>query len=488
MRSDGHTLAGLIWKTCLLALLICGASGAGSAAQTLGNITYRFRLSTAAATAGSLPFWLHADQYGVVDPASANTIGELSVYSPFDAQKAFSLSWGLDGVARLSDNSSAYLSEIYLKLKYSWLQLNAGRFKEQLGVYGGDLSSGSFIWSGNSTPMYKVCVFLNDYVDVPLTGGFVGIKGYFGHGWFGNNRYVRDAYLHQKSVFVKLGGRHRLNVVAGLLHNAMWGGYSQTIGELPSGLDDFWSVFMGEGGDADAPPGEAANTLGNHLGVWELGMTVGFERFDLLLHKTTPFEDMSGLKARSPEDGLYGVSIARKERGRAIDGLLWEFLYTKSQSGPDAPDDPSGSGVGRDNYFNNEIYRDGWTYDGRIIGTPLFAFDPYRTFDVIFNNRVVAHHFGIEGTVFSTRYMCLYTYSLNYGTYNDLFNARDAGVAYRFDPPLQQHAFLVRWERPFSALGRIFYIDAAVAGDVGELRRDNLGMMVGVKFLGMLGL
>jgi len=489
MGSGGKSCTSFAGRVSLLALLIAGASCVNAAAQLPTNISYRLRLSTAAGTAGSLPFWLHANQYGIVDPSSANTFVEASVFSPFSAQKTFDYSYGVDAVGRVSDNSSVYLNAIYLKVKYGWLQINGGRYKERLGVYGGDLSSGPFIWSGNTRPMYKVSMFLNDYVPVPFTNGFLALRGNFGHGWFGNNRYIRDAYLHEKSVFGRFGGEgRRVNVFAGLMHFVMWGGYSDETGSLPSGLRDFWSVFVGEGAATEAPGGETSNRLGNHLGVWELGATVDFDNYDLMLHKSTPFEDKSGLKGQSLEDGLYGVRIQKKEREGIVDGILWEFIYTKSQSGPDAPHDSSGSGVGRDNYFNNYIYRDGWTYGGRILGTPLFDFDPYRTLNAVFNNRVLAHHFGIKGSVFSSRYMLFYTYSRNYGTYPDLFDAQTTGVAYRFDPPLEQHAYMVRVERPFSALGRVFFLDATVAGDVGELRKDSVGAMIGIKYIGMFGL
>jgi hypothetical protein len=487
MGSDGERFTGFVGRVCLLTLALVVTAGSSADAQLPGSVNYRLRLSTAAGTAGSLPFWLHTNQYGILEASSANTVFEFSVQTPFNAQKKFSYSYGVDAVGRVSEDSSVLFNGIFLKMRYSWLQLNAGRFKERLGIDGGELSSGPFMWSGNSRPMYKVSVFTNDYVDVPFTNGFLALSGYFGHGWFGNNRFVQDAYLHQKSAYAKVGGRWRVNVFAGLLHNAMWGGYTDSTGALPSSLEDFWSVFVGEGASTSAPENESYNRLGNHLGVWDLGVTVDFERFDIMLQKTTPFEDQSGLQGRSLEDGVYGLRIQRKERERLIDGFLWEFLYTKSQSGADAPDDTTGSGVGWDNYFNNYMYRDGWTYDGRILGTPLFSFDPLRSINAVFNNRVVAHHFGLNGNVWSTRYTFFYTYSRNYGTYEDLFFAQEMGIEYRFDPPLEQHAYMLRIERPFAALGRLLILDATVAADVGEYYQDNVGAMIGVKYIGVFG-
>ncbi|MGD8414517.1 MAG: capsule assembly Wzi family protein [Candidatus Latescibacterota bacterium] len=489
MGSGGKSCTGVAGRAFLLALLTAGALCAEATAQLPANVSYRFRLATAAGSAGSLPFWLHANQYGVVDPSSANTIAEASVYTPFNTGRSFSLSYGIDAVGRVSDNSSTYLNAVYLKLKYDWLQLNGGRYKERLDAYGGDLSSGSYIWSGNTRPMYKVCLFTNDYVPVPFTNGFFSLRGSFGHGWFGNNRYIKDAYLHEKSLFGRFGGEgRRVNVFAGLMHFVMWGGYSDETGALPTTLSDFWAVILGEGAATEAPAGEKENRLGNHLGVWELGGSVDFGDFNLMLHKSTPFDDQSGLHFHNFEDGLYGVKVGKKDGGGVVDGVLWEVLYTKNQSGESAPHDTTGAGIGMDNYFNNYVYRDGWTYGGRILGTPLFSFDPLRTINTIYNNRVLAYHFGVGGTLFSTRYVAYYTYSQNYGTYPDLVDAQATGTDYRFDPPLKQHAWMLRLERPVSVGNRVLFLDATVAGDAGEMRPDGVGAMVGIKYVGMFGM
>jgi len=71
--------------------------------------------------------------------------------------------------------------------------------------------------------------------------------------------------------------------------------------------------------------------------------------------------------------------------------LLYEYIDTNDQSASDV------SGV--DNYFRNNVYRSGWSYEGAIIGMPLILID--NSFEVtdsnspIISNRVQAHHFGL---------------------------------------------------------------------------------------------
>jgi len=90
------------------------------------------------------------------------------------------------------------------------------------------------------------------------------------------------------------------------------------------------------------------------------------------------------------------------------------LLSTTWQSGPGLPDTIFGENHGyryggRDDYYNHYLYKEGWTYNGRVLGTPLFTTRqkallwgvPLSKFDsnqTITNNRVSAVHAGIKGT------------------------------------------------------------------------------------------
>lgn len=74
---------------------------------------------------------------------------------------------------------------------------------------------------------------------------------------------------------------------------------------------------------------------------------------------------------------------------------------------------------GNDNYFNNGIYIKGWTFREMLMGNPLItspAILKGEGYDYIRNNKIIAHHLGIEGHMTKITYKLLYTYSLNYGT------------------------------------------------------------------------
>ncbi|MEM8969400.1 MAG: hypothetical protein AAGE93_23480, partial [Bacteroidota bacterium] len=142
----------------------------------------------------------------------------------------------------------------------------------------------------------------------------------------------------------------------------------------------------------------------------------------------------------------------------------------------------------------------GWTYQDRIIGTPLFytksrmkLYDPTFVdpdeggfnFNIV-NNRVVAHHFGITGNYKDYwKYKLLATFSTNYGTYgginggiNGWGSIENPDAPYAFRPPKNQQYFLTEIERETSS-GFTFYVNIGI--DVGEIYQAN-GILAGLRW------
>jgi hypothetical protein len=121
-----------------------------------------------------------------------------------------------------------------------------------------------------------------------------------------------------------------------------------------------------------------------------------------------------------------------------------EWLESKWQSGRGFPDatgtvqtveDNMGNEFGeRDDYYNNYLYRSGWTYNERVMGNPLFLtyqytlnfLNPYPDYGVaIANNRISAVHLALEGKLSNKiTYKGLFTYSKNFGTYAGIYEGR----------------------------------------------------------------
>ena len=103
-----------------------------------------------------------------------------------------------------------------------------------------------------------------------------------------------------------------------------------------------------------------------------------------------------------------------------VNALLYEYLNTTDQSGPFHDRDGIVYG-GNDDYYIGQ-YPAGWSYYGRTMGTTLITSPLYnkdgKTSTT--NNRVHAHHIGIEGGISGFNYRFLATFSENYG-YNAIY-------------------------------------------------------------------
>ena len=240
----------------------------------------------------------------------------------------------------------------------------------------------------------------------------LGFEASWNEYWMGKNNYVKDVLLHHKSfhfVFHKGGWK----IKAGLQHFVQWSGTSPKLGKQPSKLDDYWRIVLGKQGAAGAHLGDQQNALGNHLGGYELSVSKKFKNFDALVFYNHLFEDGSGMMLRNTPDGRYALYLETKEKKELINSFIYELYYTQHQSYTFPNTD------GRDDYFNNFIYRDGWTYEKMVLGAPFFTVGPDG--EGIINNKFTAHHLGIGGEIGNSikyyPYKLLLSFARNDGLY-----------------------------------------------------------------------
>ncbi len=463
------------------------------------SIEWKFNSSINAASSANQPFWFYSNRYGVTDPYSAGGLASLSLDIPYDklGNSSFEYSMGTEIIGRVSEQEVFYFPELFAKLKWKNLQLKAGRFKETTGSGYHPLSMGSLSFSGNATPMPKIKIGIPEYVTFPFAS-WMELKGEVAHGWFEGNRYISNPWLHEKYGYIKFGGDYPLNIYGGLVHSTIWAGYrdSDSYGDLPDGIGDYFKIFFASGGAENAPSGDDYYFLGDHRGYWDFGATYSTSSFDIKAYRHFILNDKDNLKFNSPQDGLYGLALLPKSKSGFITGALYEFLYTKWQSGPEAVEAGRDNAGGWDDYYNNFIYRSGWSYHGNVIGNPLFLtyenvatdqLDPSLNNNrYIANNRIVGHHLGIEGQLTSNvNYRLLATWSRNYGTYRAKDNSQEAGVDYPFDPPLEQTSLLLETN---TKLNDRFSLNVSLASDFGELYENKIGFLVGFEWNGSIGL
>lgn len=489
----------------LLGLLV--SLGAGLTAQAQSNrldraVTGQVELGGFATTGQTTPFWLRANQYGIV-PLTGSTAtlraGVFSDYHPVQPdsgatkRRKFDWGFGINIVGNAGRTSQVLLPEAYLKGRWGQFELYAGRRRGIVGLVDTALTSGAYVQSGNALPIPKVQLGTRGFVALPFTKGLIAVNAFYNYGWFENaGRKVINTRLHQKALYLRLGKPNwRVKLYSGISHQAVWGGYSPYLannvsnnGYLPTDLKAYYYVvtalpYPTSAVDPNVSSIDEGNRIGNHLGSVDLGLSIHLTAGRLLLYRQNPYDTGALFYLTSIADGLNGLSFRRNQPGAGwlvVDGFLIECLYSKSQGGPEfVIGDPNRRG--RVNYFNNSQYIDGWTYYNRTIGTPFFT--PQAEVNprlpvgyVVANNRVSLWHVGLSGQAGArAQWLLKLSYSRNFGTYDIPY---PAGT--------NQFSALLNVSTPvhLPALGSC-RLTTSVAVDQGKLLTNASGVYVGLR-------
>lgn len=485
-------------------------------AQFPDSVAYNAEIQMAVSNQPYLSQWIVANRYGKLNDNQADGYLFAGFYAPYtDDTTSFKFSFGFDYLLKPEIKESR-IQQGFVKVKFHALELSVGKYERTVGAHNADLSTGSLALSRNAPPMPVAAIGFPEYTNIPFTQGYVKFKGYLLHGWFEKDRYVDRPYLHEKSFYLKVGATHwPVNVSAGLVHFAQWGGTAPNGQRLADGFDDFMRIFLGQSAATEAGGGEFVNALGNHLGIIDLGINFTIKDYQIQIYQQDPFEDKLGLtRAHIIYDQLLGLNI-KNAKFVHINEFLYEYVNTKHQGGPGIPDprpgdDPNDLSLnygyrygGRDDYYNNYLYQSGWTYQQRILGNSLLFsrqraiqflnnIPDFQYSEASANNRIVAHHIGLKGNITQRlKYKLISSYTNNFGTYAGLNNGRfnwasqEPGYenyVYAFKSSqyqcytLLEGEFILKTALPLSALGSLGY-------DFGDLYH-NFSFMLGMRLSG----
>ena len=432
------------------------------------------------------PFWLRANQFGAV-PTEENYLNAGgSTY--VDYRKGKKMDWGYGASARLNlgdTKADVLIQEAYLKGKWGIFELSAGRKKYIQGLVDSTLSSGSYIFSGNALPMPKLEIVVNEYWHPAFLGGYLGFKGNYVHGLFDNNRSdVAHIFLHQKSFYGRIGKPNSLfKFYGGFNHQVQWGGMlkypdprniSGHNGKVPSSFKDYLYVVTGQsmaaaGGDTTVYGyNDGYNRLGNHLGTIDVGMEIDGKFGKVFFYRQSIYETGSLFYGSNITDGLHGVSFTTK-RKQGLLKIVFEYLNTTSQGGAGLSDNTVGYLRGQNNYLNNSVYREGWTYLGKGMGTPLMTLDSETDLnedkDIRFdNNRIETFYIGVEALLGENHLRFRGSLTNAIGYYGS-----------EYVPVKRQMAFGLQWQRQISVFGQDAFLSANVGADLGSWKKDLVG-------------
>ncbi len=496
-------------------VILCCCCHAAFAQNVLKGTKYALEAGAFVSTGQSNPFWLRSNQYGEAPLESQVFALRAEARKEYDSlgltapKRKFLFGYGARAVANIGENSRFLLSEIYGKARYGAFEFYAGRRKEIVGLVDSTLSLGSYSWSGNALPIPKIQIALLNYTPL-FKNGLISVKGSFAHGWFGSGDSTRKYFLHQKSVYFRLGKPDwRLKFYAGINHQVQWGGSPKVpfiqggtnalITNYGSNLEAYIHVATGislqslgyykKSGNVS---GEGGNRLGNHLGTVDLGLEYENDAVKWFFYRQSIYEDGTLFVLSNIEDGLLGVSFSLKEANQGIKKIVLEYLNTSDQGG----NLQSGNQTafipelrGGDDYFNNGTYEEGWTYKKQTIGTPFImplsastgvklpdligSFKPNTAInpDLIINNRVKAWMIGIHSKISRVTLLTRVSYSQNLGKY---FLYSRVLLA-----PIQLNQLSIQQQFSFSL--KKYTVNAMIGYDTAAILEKNVGLNLMVR-------
>lgn len=462
-----------------------------ASAQFLDSLQIKAGTNVSVASKDYLPLWLVANRFGVISDqkfdfsthvrvTNSNQIGgHTTIYDTDD--KALHFDYGID-VYNNDHLRKTIVQEGFLKIRYRNITFSGGRFKQINGEVDPDLSSGSLGVSGNALPIPKLNLSM-EYTDIPLTNGWLQFKGLFSHGWMGDHQFMKEAYLHEKNFYLRIG-KNKLKLYGGIQHYAVWGGSRSDFFKTDKSWAGFLNVVTGiEANDGSVVTDILPNRPGDQRGVIEAGAEWDGDNVKVQLNNQTPFDSGQGIDVKNT-DRLLSLNITNKNPDIRWKKIVVEFLSTKQMNNfyPLHV---------RESYYNNGIYRTGWEYQDNIVGSPLFInrvrgseyFESIKPHDWngplkdipgadnIINNRIVGGHVGF---IFAVNDQLLskskVTFTDNYGTY---------GAQNLFSPHKTQWYTLQEfsWIIPKSQLS----LTGSVAYDFGQIS-NNFGSMIGIEW------
>lgn len=454
------------------------------------NLQYKIEMQ-ASFSKGKTPLWLNANKYGLSSLEKNNGYLRGSLMRPLqtDSARRWGIGYGVDMAVAHHYTSRLVVQQAFAEVRWLHGVLTVGAKEYPMELKNQTLSSGSQTLGINARPVPQVRLALPDYWTLPFGRHWLHLKGHVAYGKMTDDnwqheftqrkaKYADGVLYHSKAGYLKIGNEDAffpLSVEMGLEMATQFGGTPYYIDEdgqpkalqADKGLKAFWNAFVP--GGSDATDGEYANVAGNMLGSWLLRINYETDMWMLHLYADHFFEDHSQMflldyngygegdewnvkkKRRfyryALKDMMLGMEVNIKY-ARWIRNVVFEYLYTKYQSGPynhDHTQNIPDHLAGLDDYYNHYMYP-GWQHWGQVMGNPLYRSPIYNeNGDIhVYNNRFVAYHLGIDGQpTDKLGYRLLGSFQKGWGTYSQPFTKPHHNVSFLAEA---RYAFPRNWQ------------------------------------------
>ncbi len=385
-----------------------------------GQIQYNLKVEGQGqlATKKESPFWLHTNSRGRLDEKT-NIFGLLNSKASLNLVSDKYIELGAGVLYKNGYESGARIDEAYFKYVSPKIGVVVGKKQREDLFQELSASNEGILWSLNASPLPGLRFFIRDPIFLKEDHG-IGVMFSWEEYLMDDDRHIMHTRLHHKSGHLVFRSTNNFEISIGGQHFVQWAGYSEEFGQLPQSLEDYRRILTAMPSEGDVGNGQEVNALGNQIGSYEIKIKTKISDIDFQFLYNHIFEDASGMKMGNLPDGRYAVYL--EDNRDAFWGWSWlqafmyEFYYTKNQSR-----DRAGSLLdGADNYFNNNLYRSGWTYNNQILGMPFILLNENRF--RIGTNITAVHHIGIKGKILSDYpYRFLFSYRNNYGVEGSYF-------------------------------------------------------------------
>lgn len=475
---------------------------------------------------GRTPLWMNANRYGLSSLETGNGYFRAGVFRPLrtDSARRWGVGYGVDLAVPYNFTSNFVVQQAFAEGRWLHGSLTVGSKQYPMELKNNRLSSGSQTLGINARPVPQVRLALPDYWTLPFGNGWIHLKGHIAYGRMTDDswqhdftgkqsKYADDVLYHSKAGYLKIGNEDKFcpfSLELGLEMASTFGGTSyipdgqggMTAVKGNTGLGAYWKAFIP--GGADVGETTYQNAEGNQVGSWLVRMNWDTEMWRMSIYADKYFEDHSAM-FQLDYDG-YGEGdewqVKKKHRyllydfkdimlgaefrmkyDRWVNSVVFEYIYSKYQSGPIYHDHtstiPDHIG-GKDNFYNHGIYT-GWQHWGQVMGNPLYRSPIYNSDGTISvqNNRFMAFHLGVDGRPLERfTYRLLATWQEGLGTYDDPYDKKHHNVS-----------FLVEGEYAFGGkLLKGWSVRGGYAMDFGGILGNNFGFQLTVAKAGLIGL
>ncbi len=428
-------------------------------------------------TGNNLPFWMTHNQSGkYATSGNIQTLTEGKLSGIIYQGNNLHIRYGADLALLTSENGvDPQVIEAYAEVIGKILTLKGGAFADEEILGGLSSTNGDLVRSLNHRPYPMARLSTSGFIPFLFAKNWFRFRAEYDEGLLPDERIVENPRLHHKSLMLRFLATSTCRVTVGMNHYVFWGGHSAQYGDLPHSLNDYFHYITGSKGSSNFLMTDQINVAGNQLGSYLLTIEKDFNQYQIEFRASHPFEDRSGMEFDNLKDNLYALYFRQKKTGRLIDEVLFEYIYTKHQSGSHhlSPDPAVKHNRGLDNYFNHGIYQSGFTYKTYSLGTPLFEPIRYAGKQVsgVANNRISAFHLGASG-YFSPRlqWKGLLTCSRNFGTYAQPYT------------PFKKQLYSIgelRWRLKNYPLS----FSGLLAADAGQMSKDQIGLGLGIHWI-----